>query len=65
MSMIDGSDLRSRQRTRVLTLWSDLIMEVELYFTVWYKYGGGPTGHAIGSEIVRLKHYRKFFESYC
>ncbi len=65
MSMIDGADLRSRQKTRVLKLWCDLIMEVELYFTVWYKYGGGTTGHAIGSAIARLKQYRKFFESKC
>jgi len=40
-------------------------MEVELYFTTWYKFGGGTTGHAIGSAYARLKEYRKFFKSDC
>jgi hypothetical protein len=65
MSVINGSELRSKQKARVLNHWSDLITEVELYFTVWYKYGGGTTGHAIGSAIARLNQYRKFFQSYC
>jgi hypothetical protein len=60
-----GDDLRSRQKEKVLKLWSELIMEVELYFTTWYKYGGGTTGHAIGSVYARLKEYRKFFMSKC
>ena len=60
-----GEGLQSRQRERVLKLWSELIMEVELYFTTGYKYGGGTKGHAIGSAYYRLKQYRKFFKSYC
>ena len=60
-----GDGLIGRQKEKVLTLWSELIMEVELYFTVWYKYGGGTTGHAIGSAYARLQQYRKFFKSYC
>jgi hypothetical protein len=60
-----GDGLRSRQKEKVLKLWSELIMEVELYFTTWYKYGGGTTGHAIGSVFERLKQSRKFFKSVC
>jgi hypothetical protein len=60
-----GEGLRHRQKVKVLKLWSELIMEVELYFTTWYKYGGGTTGHAIGSAWARLKEYRKFFKAYC
>jgi hypothetical protein len=60
-----GEGLRSRQKAKVLGLWSELIMEVELYFTTWYKYGGGTTGHAIGSAYERLKKHGEFFKSYC
>jgi|APSaa5957512622_1039677.scaffolds.fasta_scaffold26440_2 hypothetical protein len=60
-----GEGLRGRQKEKVLKLWSELNMEVELYFTTWYKYGGGTTGHAIGSAYYRLKKYQKFFKSYC
>jgi hypothetical protein len=65
MSTIDGTALRSKQKARVLKLWSELIMEVELYFTVWYKFGGGTAGHAIGAVIAKLNEYRKFFASKC
>jgi hypothetical protein len=60
-----GKGLQSRQKERVLRLWTELIMEVELYFTTWYKYSGGTKGHAIGSAFYRLQKYQKFFKSYC
>jgi hypothetical protein len=60
-----GEGLRSRQKEKVLKLWSELIMEVELYFTTWYRFGGGTTGHAIGSAYTRLKDCREFFKSKC
>lgn len=60
-----GEDLRDRQREKVLRLWEELIMEVELYYTTWYKYGGGTTGHAIGSAFKSLQEKRNFFMKYC
>ena len=60
-----GEDLRDRQRDKVLRLWGELIMEVELYFTTWARRGGGTRGHAIGCAFKRLQEKREFFKKYC
>jgi hypothetical protein len=65
MSETDRAEARTKQRRKVLNLWSELIVEVELYLAVWKRYGGGTTGHAIGCAIYKLKHFRTFFKSYC
>jgi hypothetical protein len=65
MSEIDTIEARAKQKRKVINLWSELIVEVELYLEVWKRFGGGTTGHAIGCAIYRLNYFRTFFKSYC
>ena len=60
-----GEDLRGRQKEKVLRLWGELIMEVELYFAAWCREGGGTKGQAIGCAFKRLQEKREFFKKYC
>ena len=60
-----GEDLRGRQKVKVIRLWEELIMEVELYFSAWCREGGGTRGQAIGCAFNKLGKLKTFFRKYC
>ena len=53
----------SEQKNKVIKAFDTLIQEMEIYFNIWKKQGGGTTGHLIGSMIAKLKSSREMWKN--
>jgi hypothetical protein len=54
---------RWEQKNKVIKAFDTLIQEIEIYFNIWKKQGGGTTGHLIGSMIAKLKSSREMWKN--
>ena len=54
---------RCEQKNKVIKAFDTLIQEMEIYFKIWKKQGGGTTGHLIGSTIAKLKSSRELWKN--
>ena len=57
--------MRSEKKNEIIAKLESLETDLEEYFKIWKKSGGGTTGHAIGSMINGLKEKTNFFKKYC
>ena len=65
MSSDEMREVRWDKKEEITNKLESLQSDLEDYLEIWKKTGGGTTGHAIGSMIVRIKEKIVFFKNYC
>jgi hypothetical protein len=55
------SEIRTAQKEKVIEAYDRLIDAMDAYMILWKLYGGGTTGHLIGSSLKRLNSLRKLW----
>jgi hypothetical protein len=55
------SEVRAAQKETVINDYDALIESMETYMILWKMYGGGTTGHMIGSSLERLRQLRNLW----
>lgn len=56
---------RWNKKEDIILKLEELNKELDIYFMLWKKTGGGTTGHAIGCMKFRISKLIDFFDRYC